>query len=114
MTDAVQFTLVFAAIGITIVFLALAIISAMVSMMRRADSSWETREQKQQEEAGEKDPTIDSTTLVLIAAAAATMIHGRFRIRRVRRLMSSDAPKSPWSMQGRATLMGSHVVPKKR
>jgi len=38
------------------------------------------------------------------------MIHGRFLIRRVRRVARMDAPASTWSQQGRAVLLGSHII----
>lgn len=114
MSEALSFTLQFAVAGILIVFGALAIIAGAVALIRRADDRWQDREKREEAAAYDKDQTIDTTTLVLIAAAAATMIQGRVHIRRVRRLLPTDAVTGTWSMQGRAILHGSHVVPKKR
>ncbi len=108
------FTLKFAVIGILLVFGALAFISVTVTVIRRLDARWESREEKQERAALDKDQSIDTTTLLLIAAAAATMIQGRFHIRRVRRLMPTHSESGPWSRHGRAILHGSHVVPRKR
>lgn len=114
MSESLWFSLQFSVIGIVIVFVVLWIITGVVSLVRRADEHWQAREERQQAEAYEKEPTIDSTTLVLITAACATMIQGRFHIRQVRRLMSKTSQPGTWSVAGRAILLGSHVVPKKR
>lgn len=108
------FSLKFAVIGILLVFGALAFITFAITVTRRLDAKWESREEKEERSALDKDQSIDTTTLVLIAAAAATMIQGRFHIRRVRRLMPTHSESGPWSKQGRAILHGSHVVPRKR
>lgn len=114
MSEMLSFSIRFAVIGILIVFACLAIIVACVSFIRRADHRWQAREEAQDRAALAKDASIDTTTLILISAAAATMLQGRFYIRKVRRLLPRDAIRGPWSMQGRAILHGSHVVPKKR
>jgi len=104
----------FVMVGLLIVFSALTVISITVAFIRRLDIGWQKREIKAEEAAFGKDQTIDNITLVLIIAAAATMIQGRFHIHRIRRLLPSDAPGGAWSSQGRTTLQGSHVVPKNR
>jgi len=114
MPEWLQFGLNFAVIGIIIVFSALIIVSFTVFLIRKIDDNWKMREDRQEEQAQTREPTIDTTTLVLITAAAATMIAGRFHIRKVRRLLPRDAKGGPWSMEGRAILHGSHVVLKKR
>ena len=108
------FELKFAAVGIAIVFASLAVIVGAVSLIRRADSQWQSREDKHRQAAVEREPTVDTTTLILITAAVGAMITGRFHIRKVRRLRPADMSRGPWSVQGRAILHGSHVVPKKR
>ena len=114
MSESLEFGLEFTAVGMGIVFAVLFIITGAVSLIRLADERWQAKEKREEEAATELEPTIDTTTLVLIAAACATMIEGRFFIRRVRRLMSSATAPGAWSVQGRAILHGSHVVPKKR
>lgn len=114
MSESVRFSLEFAAIGITIVFGSLALIAAAVWLVRRADDGWQTHEKHAEDAALTKDQNIDTTTLVLIAAAAATMVQGRFHIRKVRRLMRDETHRSTWSVQGRAVLHGSHVLAKGR
>ena len=101
-------------IGWAITYGALALIGIVITLIRRFDDTWELREEHQSAAAFEKTPTIDDTTLVLITAACTTMIEGRFHIRSVRKLLPTDAKRSPWSAQGRAVLHGSHVVSRKR
>ncbi|MBD3257261.1 hypothetical protein GF377_02420 [candidate division GN15 bacterium] len=108
-----DFTLNFAIVGLLIVFGVLTLISIAVALIRRADDRWQAHEQAQEEAALEKEPTVDNLTIVLISAAAATMVSGRFHIRRVRRLMPASAAKGSWSAHGRAILHGSHVLPKR-
>lgn len=114
MSETMEFSLRFSLVGIAIVFGALIIISVVVSLIRKADEGWQAREERQSEKAYTKDQSIDNITLILICAAAATMIKGRFHIRSVRRLLPARSPGGTWSMQGRAILHGSHVLPKKR
>ena len=102
--------LVLALIGLTIVFAVLAVLSAIISLARKLDDRWLARESEDERAASGQPPTIDAITLVLVAAAAATYLRGRYRIRRVKRLLAPDAPSSPWSGQGKLVLMGSHVV----
>ncbi len=104
--------LTFTVVGLTIVFTIQVMIALTVALLGRLDARWQKNEQVQSEKAEEKAPTIDATTLVLIAASVATVIEGRHRIRSVR-LLPLSAPSSPWSSQGRATLQGSHVFVKK-
>jgi len=113
MSEMVSFSINFAIIGILIVFGALALISVIITLVRKADDHWQSREETQRDEATQKTPTIDNLTLVLITAAVATIITGRFHIRKVRRLKRQDTTARTWSVQGRAILHGSHVVPKK-
>ncbi len=113
MSETMNFSLSFAAIGISIVFAALAIISGVVALMRRLDDRWQAHEETQKAAALKKEPATDYTTVVLIAAAVATYVQGRHHIRRIRRLLPSDAKRGPWSTQGRAVLHGSHIMHKK-
>jgi len=108
------FSFTFAAVGITIVFASLALIAVTIALIRRLNDKWQAHEDRQNQAALDKEQTIDSTTLVLIAAATATMVQGRFHIRSVRRLLPAGGARSAWSVQGRAILHGSHVVSKKR
>jgi len=114
MPEWLSFGLKFAVIGITIVFGVLAIISIAISLIRRGNDAWQKHEDIQKETATEKEQNIDTTTLVLISAAVATMLQGRFHIKSVRRILPANAQRGPWSVQGRAVLLGSHEVPKKR
>ncbi len=107
-------------VGIGTVFAVLAVIALFIDQLRRFDDRAAAKADARAKDPDVQPPTpnkptIDDTTLVLITAAAATLIQGRFRVRRIRRLGGPD--KSVWSQQGRATLMGSHVIspqPKER
>jgi Na+-transporting methylmalonyl-CoA/oxaloacetate decarboxylase gamma subunit len=110
MSEYFAFALKFGVIGLMIVFGALALISFVVFLIRKMDDRWQEREKAREAAALLKEPNIDTVTLVLITAAAATLIKGRFYIRKVRRLLPKDAKSSPWSMQGRAVLHGSHIA----
>ena len=113
MSSDLQFALNLTAVGIAIVFAVLALMALVISLVRRSDEGWKAREKQQEVEALEKRPNLDATTAVLIAAAVATMITGRHRIRSVRRLMPRGGSTSPWSSQGRAELLGSHSITRK-
>ena len=110
MSETMEYALRFAAVGLLIVFAALAVIVLAITLIRRGDDRWQELEQRRRKPAAIDEATIDNLTLVLISAAVATMIQGRFHIRRVRRLMRRDAQTGPWSHQGRAVLLGSHVI----
>ncbi|MEZ4387548.1 MAG: hypothetical protein R3D98_08210 [Candidatus Krumholzibacteriia bacterium] len=100
-------------VGILVVYFVLTLIAVVVGAVRRLDDGWKQQEAVKVEDALTRAPTIDDTTAVLIAAACATVIAGRFRIRRVRRLLSPRTKRTPWSAQGRLILQGSHSVSRK-
>lgn len=101
-------------VGLAIVFGVLGLTATVVRVLGSLDRRWQEAERKREVEALERTPSIDNTTAVLISAAVATYLGGRFRIRSVRRLMRTDLPESPWSAQGRATLRGSHVISRRK
>jgi sodium pump decarboxylase gamma subunit len=113
MPEWLSFGLNLTVIGVIVVFVVLSIIAAVIALVRRLDDKWEAREKSNDAAALAKDQNIDSTTLIILAAACATMIQGRFYIKKVRRLLPRTAIKGPWSVQGRSVLLGSHVVQKK-
>ena len=96
--------------GLVIVFSVLALIALVVAIFKRLDDHWQKQEQLAEARALTKAPTIDETTLLLITAACATVVAGRFKVRRIRRLLSPRTKRTPWSAQGRLTLQGSHTV----
>lgn len=100
--------------GLVIVFSVLALIATVVAVFKRLDDHWQAQEEVASAKALEKEPTIDETTLLLISAACATAIGGRFKVRRIRRLLSPKTKRTPWSAQGRLTLQGSHTVKRSR
>lgn len=96
--------------GLVIVFSVLALIALVVAIFKRLDDHWQKQEEISAAMATEKEPTIDNTTLLLITAACATVVAGRFKVRKIRRLLSPRTKRTPWSSQGRLTLQGSHTV----
>ena len=109
-----EYALNFTVVGLLIVFGALIIVALLVAFISKVDDRWRERESAEKQSALAADQNIDTTTLILISAAAATLLQGKFHIRRVRRLLRAGGQRSPWSTQGRAILMGSHVVSKRR
>lgn len=106
-------SLALSVVGILVVFVVLALIAIVVGSIRKLDDGWQRKEAEDKVEAFNKEPSIDATTLVLLSAACATVITGRFRVRRVRRLLSPRVRRTPWSAQGRLILQGSHTVSRK-
>jgi Na+-transporting methylmalonyl-CoA/oxaloacetate decarboxylase gamma subunit len=112
MSEELIYSLRFAVIGIAIVFSALAIIAVTVYFVSRIEKYVAGMSKVPAADQTEPRGTIDNTTVVLISAAVATMIRGRYHIKRIRRLFPGDRPSSPWSVQGLAILHGSHVIRK--
>lgn len=113
MSEIISFGVNLTIVGLLIVFAALVAISLGVALMRWLDEKGHLREEREKQLALEKEQTIDNLTLVLITVAVATVLQGRFYIRSVRRIPLIGERASPWSLQGRAVLLGSHVVTKK-
>ncbi len=113
MSDTMTFALNLTFAGLVVVFVSLTLISLAISFMRWLDAKATPYKAPQVKDSVE-DQNIDNLTLVLISAAAATMINGRFRIKTVRRMVTRASSHSGWSNQGRSVLMGSHSVNIKR
>jgi Na+-transporting methylmalonyl-CoA/oxaloacetate decarboxylase gamma subunit len=107
MSDTMAFGIRFSLIGMSIVFGVLLLVACVVAVIRRLDRVHEKTEETPREQ------NIDDLTLALIAAAATAMVAGRARIRSIRRVQQPDGYRSPWSLQGRASLLGSHQIRKK-
>jgi len=106
-----------ALVGLLIVFSVLTVIVFAVSVVRKIDDFFVARADAKAAAGKVKtgpEPNLDSVTAVLIAAATATVLQGRHRIRSVRRLLPMDSPRSPWSSQGRLYLQGSHSIQRKK
>lgn len=106
----IESALTLAVVGFAIVFLVLSATALIVFLIRRLDERWQRAEQVIEQQRTDRAPVIDATTAVLIAAAVATLLGGRARIRSVRRLVNPLTSTSAWSAQGRAVLMGSHAI----
>ncbi|MCD6160803.1 MAG: OadG family protein [candidate division Zixibacteria bacterium] len=115
MQETLGFTIKFSIVGILIVFSALTFISIIVSLLKRTDDRWQAHELSQQEAtASEGEANIDILTLVIISAAAATVLQGRYYVRKIRRIRRLGAKPGSWTVQGRSILLGSHLVSKKK
>jgi len=108
MEETLIYSLKLAVIGLGIVFLSLTVISFCIGLVSWLDRRWEEREEREKQKSMTKTPTIDELTLVLITAAAATIISGRFHIKSVRRVIHGGPLSSSWTIQGRSILHGSH------
>lgn len=97
-------------IGMGVVYIGLLLVTGAITLMRRLDERWQAAERQGEADAVLAAPTIDSTTLVLLAATVATMVVGRHRIRGVRRMLPGEGAASAWAVTGRAVLQGSHVM----
>jgi len=113
MNPDLKYALILTLSGFAIVFAVLSALAAVLGLIRRSDEGWKVKEKREETEALQRDPNIDATTAVLIAAAVATYIEGRHHIHQVRRLLPRGGSSSGWSSQGRAVLQGSHVITKK-
>ncbi|PID79545.1 hypothetical protein CSA17_01945 [bacterium DOLJORAL78_65_58] len=100
-------------VGVGIVFSVLALIAAVVGLFKRLDDHWQAQEAQAEQRSLDKEPTIDETTLLLISASVATVVGGRFRVRKIRRLLSPRQKRTPWSARGRLSLQGSHAITRK-
>ena len=108
-------TLTFSLMGIGIVFTVLATIAGIIFLLQRLDQRWSQQEQQSREQRNDlanpsREPTIDTTTLVLISASVATVLQGRYYIKSIRKLPSTAARRGSWTVQGRAVQHGSHTV----
>ncbi len=101
-------------VGVGIVFSVLALIALVVTLFKRLDDHWQKQEAEAEIKALEKDPNIDTTTLLLISAAVATVVGGRFRVRKIHRLLSPKTKRTPWSSRGRLVLQGSHTIRRRK
>ena len=113
MNDNLSFALNLTFAGLVVVFASLTLISLAIAFMRYLDEKAKPPKAPVVENSV-KDQNIDNLTLVLISAACATMIQGRFRIKTVRRLVTRDSAHAGWSAQGRSVLLGSHTPSVKR
>ena len=106
--------LTIAAVGLVSVFVVLTAITLIVGRMRWLDGVLEARAAQRALVSSPEPPkqNIDDITLVLISAAVATVLQGRYHIRAIRRLPRQPG-KGSWSQQGRAELQGSHVIARK-
>lgn len=112
MNETMRMGLELAGVGLMVVFSVLTIMALVVTGLQRLDARWQAAEAAQDDARTEAEPTIDATTLVIISAAVFTVFQGRAHIKKVRRLLPSENPSTAWSMQGRLSVQGSHVIPR--
>ncbi|MFH1810259.1 MAG: OadG family protein [Pseudomonadota bacterium] len=102
--------LVLTAVGMVIVFAVLGAIAGFITLVRWLDDRWQVREDRQALARQQAPDAIDLTTQLLVAATVFTVLAGRGRVLRIRRVLPSDSPRSPWGMQGRLMVQGSHAI----
>ncbi|MFH2035447.1 MAG: hypothetical protein ABIJ45_03515 [Candidatus Zixiibacteriota bacterium] len=112
MSEEFLFSIRFSIIGTIIVFTALTIIALTIYYVSKAEKYFADKAEVLEDFPADQKSNIDNTTLVLISAAVATMLQGRYYIKRVRRLLPGNHINSPWASQGLAILHGSHVIKK--
>ena len=105
MSDVMSNGIRFSIAGMSVVFVVLILISMVVATIRWVDA--------RSEGADLTGPEVDRLDLVLIASAVATVLAGKARIRSIHRLSLGDGTRNPWCLQGRATLLESHVIGKR-
>lgn len=111
MSDALSTGLQMTAVGVTIVFASLMLVSLTLTAMNRGFAALERRAERAAEAEQAAAPPTDGLTpqtLAVIVAAATLAIGRPIRVERVR--YREGAPALQWSRQGRATILGSHRV----
>lgn len=113
MTPQLQTAMSISVVGFVAVFSVLGLVALVVKLLGVLDARLGPAPVPTPAPAGQRPPnqSIDDLTLVLITAACATVIQGRYRIRQITRV--PDARSGAWSQQGRAILLGSHILPQR-
>ncbi|MBW2734133.1 MAG: hypothetical protein JRH20_17225 [Deltaproteobacteria bacterium] len=109
--EAIKSGLPLALVGLALVFAVQILTTLAVSGMRRIDEGWRVKEVVEAQQALERPPTIDATTLVLITATVTAVMQRQVAIRRIRRLAPATSQRS-WQQQGRTAIQTSHQVRK--
>lgn len=117
MSPDLQTALSISAVGLVAVFSVLSLVALVVKALTAIDGRLARAEVAAAQSAAlvtasapAQDTELDDLTLVLITAACATVVQGRFRVRQITRVAGSRP--SSWTRDGRAVLHGSHVLPK--
>lgn len=98
-------------VGVVTVFFVQLLIAGALVVIGRIEASATKKELPKEEPAHAlaRTPSVDEFTVLLISAAVATYLTGRYRIRAIRRVGPADR-SGMWSSHGRMVLMGSHAV----
>ncbi|MBI1335846.1 MAG: hypothetical protein GC164_02660 [Phycisphaera sp.] len=104
-----------ALVGMLVVFFALSVTSLVIAGLRRLDEWMSARsaqavvskDKAAVPEAAPIGPRIDDHLIVVLAAAASTVLQKSVRVHRVRFLGPSDRGES-WKQEGRSVIMTSH------
>ena len=114
MDDVLIFGLQITVVGLTVVFIALALLAWMLSYFDRIDA-WFTKRRTQSEDKAAKSAVegpieegISPEIIAVISAAVAVATDGKAKIKHVR--YRRQAANPTWQMQGRATIMASHTI----
>ena len=101
-------------VGLTVVFIALALLAWMLSYFDRIDAWVTKRKTKSQDQTAETateksvDEGISPEIIAAISAAVAVAIGRKVKIKHVR--YRRQAANPTWQTQGRATIMASHTI----
>lgn len=100
------FGLKLTAIGMSVVFVALITVQLVLNLFKRLDR----RSTAVAEPAAESAPTegLSPEVMAAIAAAVTLTVGKKARIKRIQ--YRSTRPERGWAMQGRMTIMASHIV----
>ena len=116
--DVFIFGLQITAIGLTVVFIALALLAWILGFFDKIDAWFSERQAKSAGKSVEAimdtpaDEGISPEIIAVISAAVTVATGGRAKIKLVRYRRQAADPT--WQMQGRATIMASHAITKQK
>ena len=104
------FALKISAIGLSVVFIGLILISWFVGLLRFLDhpKTFLASNQPVESEKAEEIAHLSPKLIAAISAAVAVTIDKKFQIKRIR--YRTGPQQMSWSKQGISTIMGSHVT----
>lgn len=102
-------------VGMSSVFLALALLGAMIRGMKWADeaiNAHRIRSYAQKVEAQRVDEELNDEIVAVLTAAASAMMKKPVTVRTIRFL--SGGPVPAWAVTGRLNIMASHAIAKRK
>lgn len=102
------FALKISAVGLSVVFIGLILISWLVGLLRFLDRPKVLSSSSKPITTTESASQLSPKLVAVISAAVAVSIDKRFQIKRIR--YRTGPQQMTWSKQGISTIMGSHVT----